>query len=56
MQGSDLIVQIRESEHIYELLPMHALDGDFPQAFIQDYAYWLDIDTGFVDLRSLLNA
>ena len=32
---------------------MHALQGDFPEAFVQDYAHWLDINTGFVEWRPL---
>ncbi len=56
MHDSNLIIQARKPGHIYELLPVHALDGDFPQAFIQDYAHWLDINTGFIEWRPLLNA
>jgi len=48
MHDFDLIIQARKSGQVYELLSMQALDGDFPQAFIQDYAHWLNINTGFV--------
>ncbi len=56
MHDSELIIRAKKQGQIYELLPVHALDGDFPQAFINDYAHWLDIDTGFVEWRPLLNA
>lgn len=56
MHDSELIIRAKKQGQIHELLPVHALDGDFPQAFIDDYAHWLDIDTGFVEWRPLLNA
>ncbi len=38
---------------MYELLPLHALKGDFPDEFIEAYAHWLDLDTGSVEWRPL---
>lgn len=56
MHDSELIIRARKQGLVYELLPVHALDGDFPQAFVQDYAHWLDIKTDFVEWRPFLNA
>jgi len=56
MYDSELIIRTRKQGQIYELLPVHTLDGDFPQAFVHDYAHWLHIDTGFVEWRPLLHA
>ena len=56
MHDSELIIRAKKQGQVYELLPEHALDGDFPQAFVSDYAHWLDIDTGFVEWQPLLNA
>ncbi|KAI4225246.1 MAG: hypothetical protein L6R40_008378, partial [Gallowayella cf. fulva] len=56
MHNAELIIRAKREQKVYELLPVHALDGDFPQAFVNDYAHWLDIHTGFVEWRPLLNA
>lgn len=56
MHDSELIIRAKKQGQVYEMLPLHALDGDFPQAFVHDYAHWLDINTGFVEWRPLLNA
>lgn len=56
MYDNELIIRAKRLEKIYELLPIHALDGDFPHAFVQDYAHWLEIKTGFVEWRPLDNA
>ncbi|KAI9742144.1 MAG: hypothetical protein M1818_004044 [Claussenomyces sp. TS43310] len=56
MYGSDLIVRTRRAEQVYELLPLHLFQGDFPMSFVQDYAHWLDVDTGLVEWRLLKHA
>lgn len=56
MYDNELIIRAKSLEQIYELLPIHALDGDFPHAFVQDYAHWLEIKTGFVEWRPLVYA
>lgn len=53
MYDNELIIRAGRLEQIYELLPIQALDGDFPHAFVQDYAHWLEIKTGFVEWRPL---
>lgn len=56
MYNDELIIRAKRLEQIYELLPIHALDGDFPHAFVQDYVHWLEIKTGFVEWRPLVDA
>ena len=56
MHDSELIIRAKQERQVYELLPVHALDGDFPLVFIDAYAHWLDIETGFVEWRPLDNA
>ena len=56
MHDSELIIRAKREGKVYELLPLHALDGDFPEAFVNDFAHWLDLNTGFVEWRPLLNA
>lgn len=56
MYSSELIIRTRRGGEVYELLPLRALQGDFPQALVQEYAHWLDITTGVVEWRPLANA
>jgi hypothetical protein len=56
MYDSELIIRARREEQIYELLLVHTLDGDFPEAFVHNYAHWLNIDTRFVEWRLLIDA
>ena len=56
MYESELIIQARKQGQVYEILPVNALADDFPQAFIQDYAHWLHIDTGCIEYRPLVDA
>ena len=56
MHDAELIIRTKKEGRIYELLPVHALDGDFPRAFVKDYAHWLEIDTGSIEWRPLSGA
>jgi hypothetical protein len=56
MCGPELIIRTRKQGQVCELLPIHALHDDFPAAFVEDYAHWLDIDTGVVEWRPLRHA
>jgi hypothetical protein len=56
MCGEELIIRTRRLQQVCEVLPIHALQGDFPRAFVQDYSHWLDIDTKVVEWRPLRNA
>ena len=55
MHDSELIVRAKAQGRVYELLPVHALAGDFPRPFVDDYAHWLRTDTGFIEWRPLRN-
>ena len=56
MQTTDLIIRASKNERIYELLPVYSMDGDFPDAFVQDYVHWLDVATEVIEWRPLLHA
>lgn len=56
MHGSELIVRSRKQGHVFELLPTHILDGDFPHAFVQNFAHWVNIETDLVEWRPLKDA
>lgn len=49
MHDSELIVRAKAQGRVYELLPVHALAGDFPRPFVDDYAHWLRTDTDFIE-------
>ena len=56
MHDSELIIRARQKGRHYELLPLHTLENDFPQALVQDYAHWLDLKTGFVEWCPITDA
>lgn len=56
MHDSELIVRSRKEEHVFELLPTHVLDGDFPHAFVQNFAHWASLETDLVEWRPLEDA
>jgi hypothetical protein len=39
MYGSELIIRTRRGEEVNELLLLKALQGDFPDALVQEYAH-----------------
>jgi len=56
MYDSELIIRARREGQVYELLLVHTLDGDFPKAFVHNYAHWLNINTRSVEWRPLIDA
>jgi hypothetical protein len=56
MCGPELIIRTRPAEQVCELLPIHVLHDDFPAAFVEDYAHWLDFDTRVVECSPLKHA
>ena len=56
MYDSELIIRTKRQEQVYELVPAHTLDGDFSEAFVHSFAHWLNIHTGFVEWRPLIDA
>ena len=50
----ELIIRTRNSQgRIYELIPFRALEEQFPEAFVSDYAHWWDTECGGVEWRKL---
>jgi hypothetical protein len=56
MCESELIIPTRKETDVHEVIPIHALHDDFPRAFVEDYAHWLDLNTGFIEWRPLKDA
>ncbi|OCK82068.1 hypothetical protein K432DRAFT_424453 [Lepidopterella palustris CBS 459.81] len=55
MHNSELIIRAMRESELLELVPTHALRGDFPVAFIDDFSHWLHVDTGTVEWRPISN-
>lgn len=53
MVGSELIIRTRSGNQVYELIPLHFLETDFPEAFVQKYAHWMQITTGSIEWRPM---
>ncbi|KAI9652880.1 MAG: hypothetical protein M1829_001369 [Trizodia sp. TS-e1964] len=53
MHNANLIVQLRKETLVYEVLPTHALDGDFPFSLDENYVQLLHVNTGIVEWRLL---
>ncbi|KAI9890486.1 MAG: hypothetical protein M1814_003970 [Vezdaea aestivalis] len=53
MYDSELIIRTKKGEEVLELLPVHALQDDFPRAFIHEFTHWLNKTTGIVQWRPL---
>ncbi|KAL2005979.1 hypothetical protein VTN00DRAFT_9633 [Thermoascus crustaceus] len=53
MVGSELIIRASKSGSTCELIPTHALQGDFPQAFVNNYTHWRDLESGVIKWRLL---
>jgi hypothetical protein len=53
MSGLELIIRTVSPEQTCEVIPIHTLTHDFPDAFVQEYVHFLDIKTGQIEWRSL---
>lgn len=51
MVGSELVIRASRSGSTCELIPTHALQGDFPQAFVDEYTHWRDLQSGVIEWR-----
>ncbi|KAK7056950.1 hypothetical protein VNI00_002668 [Paramarasmius palmivorus] len=50
-----LVIRSRREGQRFELIPAHRLKGDLPTFLIEDYAHWLNMSTGVIELRPLDN-
>jgi len=53
MQNAELIIRIQSKHQTCEVIPLTALTGDFPSAFIREHIYFLDVKTKELELRPL---
>ncbi|KAL4994276.1 hypothetical protein BDV10DRAFT_189152 [Aspergillus recurvatus] len=51
LRGVDLCVRaVDEEDKVREFVPPNLLKGAFPDAFVEDYAHWYNLDGGYVEL------
>ncbi|KAK0127299.1 hypothetical protein ONS96_006849 [Cadophora gregata f. sp. sojae] len=57
LHNDDLVIRARACKDgcEYELLPLRAVMGDFPQSLVTDYVHWLDFRYGSIELRPISN-
>jgi hypothetical protein len=48
-----LLIRVREREHVLEAVPHQTFKGDLPFHFREQFAHWLNVDTGVIELRPL---
>jgi len=51
----ELIIRTCKDGIIHELIPLRALEGDFPRSFIREYTHWFDFAYGTIEWRPLTN-
>ncbi|KAL4861979.1 hypothetical protein BDV12DRAFT_207643 [Aspergillus spectabilis] len=50
LEGFDLCVRaFSDQNRVREFVPVRLLTGAFPDAFVEDYAHWYDLDGGYVE-------
>ena len=49
--GFDLSVRAFSENRVREFVPPRILTGAFPDAFVEDYVHWYDLEGGFIEFR-----
>ncbi|EXJ68848.1 uncharacterized protein A1O5_07780 [Cladophialophora psammophila CBS 110553] len=47
----DLLVQAEKNNCKYELIPCRVLRGEFPDAFVEEFVHWYDVNDGSLEFR-----
>jgi hypothetical protein len=55
MIGDQLLIRTRDSKHVLEVIPYELFTSDLPYHFRHDFAHWLNLQTGNLELRPLSN-
>ncbi|KAE8440618.1 hypothetical protein EG329_007020 [Mollisiaceae sp. DMI_Dod_QoI] len=53
LHGDELIVRASQGCDIYEVIPVHALEHDFPRTIVENYIHWIHRGTMVIELRPL---
>lgn len=53
MVDGQLLIRVRDGEHVLEIVPHEKFEGDLPCHFREDFTHWLNLQTGVIELRPL---
>ncbi|CAG8959752.1 hypothetical protein HYFRA_00001658 [Hymenoscyphus fraxineus] len=53
MFEGELVVRAADGYELYEVIPLHALETDFPRTFVKDYVHWMNRGNGSIEWRPL---
>jgi Protein of unknown function (DUF3638)/Protein of unknown function (DUF3645) len=54
-RGFDLRVRAMNEQGVWEFVPSRLLVGAFPDAFVQNFVHWYNLDRGYVEFRPATN-
>ncbi|KAE9375857.1 hypothetical protein N431DRAFT_556187 [Stipitochalara longipes BDJ] len=53
LHNEELIVRASQGHELYEIIPIHALEHDFPRSLVQNYVHWIHRGTMAIEWRLL---
>ncbi|CZR56441.1 uncharacterized protein PAC_06329 [Phialocephala subalpina] len=53
LHDGELIVRASQGHELYEIIPVHALEHDFPRSLVQNYVHWIHRGTMAIEWRPL---
>jgi hypothetical protein len=53
--NAELVIRAKNETGTFELIPHKKLDHDLPRLLVDDYAHWLNLDDGTMELRPIQN-
>ncbi|KUJ20152.1 uncharacterized protein LY89DRAFT_716588 [Mollisia scopiformis] len=53
LHDKDLIVRASKDRELYEVIPTHALEKDFPRTLVQNYVHWIHLGSMVIEWRPL---
>jgi hypothetical protein len=53
MTDKELIIRAFKGLEVYDLMPTHALEGDFPHSYVHNYVHWIHRGSSVIEWRPL---
>ncbi|KAF8859302.1 hypothetical protein BDZ45DRAFT_689400 [Acephala macrosclerotiorum] len=53
LHDGELIVRASQGHELYEIIPVHVLEHDFPRTLVQNYVHWIHRGTMVIEWRPL---
>lgn len=53
LESTGLLIRAKKDNRTLELIPHSKLKGDFPEQLVDDYAHWMNLDTGNIEFRPI---